>query len=135
MYRCCDLKAWPHCHKVLWTPCLLCCKTSLADNSRIEGVPHVAVADLHAFERWCVAIRLPAQAAEAVKTQGQQWKLYWLNANIVKGTCLVHPVSWSTPLRKLRSHIVTSMQKVTSDADCTALCMRHVQSYSQHRAL
>ena len=93
MCRCCDLKTWPHCHKHLRTPCLLCCKTSVADNSRIEGPPHEAVADLHAYERWCVAIKPPAQAAEAVKTQVQQWKLYWLNANIAKGTCLVHPVS------------------------------------------
>ena len=135
MCRCCDLKAWPHCHKHLRTPCLLCCKTSMADNSRIEGPPHEAVADLHAFERWRVAIRLPAQAAEAVETQVQQWKMYWLNANTVKGTSLVHPVSWSSPLRKLRSHIVTSMQEVTHDADCTVSCMWHARWHSQQRAL
>ena len=73
----------------------------LTENGGIRGLPSEAVADLHAFERWCVATKPPEQAREAVKTQVQKWKLYWLNANTVKGVQVVHPLSWSTPLRKL----------------------------------
>ena len=73
----------------------------LTEHGRIEGLPHEAVADLHAFERWCVATKPAAQAAVAVKNQVQQWKLHWLNANTVKGVRLVHTVSLSSLLHQL----------------------------------
>ena len=47
----------------------------LTEDGRIEGLPHEAVADLHAFERWCVATKPAAQAAVAVKNQVQSWEV------------------------------------------------------------
>ena len=72
----------------------------LTEDGRIKGLPHEAVADLHAFERWCVATKPSAQAVEALKSQVQRWKLYWLNANTVKGVRLVHTGSLSSLLHK-----------------------------------
>ena len=57
----------------------------LTEDGRIEGLPPEAVADLHAFERWCVATKPATEAAEAMKTQVQRWKMAWLKANVVKG--------------------------------------------------
>jgi hypothetical protein len=74
--------------------------TWLTEDGCIEGLPHEAVADLHAYERWCVATKPAAQASVAVKNQVQQWKLYWLNANTVKGVRLVHTGRWSPSLHK-----------------------------------
>ena len=72
----------------------------LREDGHIEGLPHEVVPDLHAYERWCVATKPAAQAAVAVKNQVQRWKLYWLNANTVKGVRLVHTGSWSPSLHK-----------------------------------
>ena len=77
----------------------------LTEDGRIDGLPHKAVADLHAYERWCVATKPAAQAAVAVKTQVQKWKFNWLNANTAKGARLVHTASLSLLLHKL---LVTS---------------------------
>ena len=73
----------------------------LTDDGRIEGLLHEVIADLHAYERWCVGTKPAAQAAEAVKKQVQKRRLYWLNANTVKGARVVHTVSWSSLLHKL----------------------------------
>jgi hypothetical protein len=73
----------------------------LTEDGRIEGLPHEAIADLHAFERWCVATKPAAPAAVAVKRQVQQWRLHWLNANTIKGMALVHTASLSLLLHKL----------------------------------
>ena len=62
----------------------------LMEDGCIQGLPREAVADLRAYERWCVATKPAAQAAVAVKKEVQRCKLYWLNANTVKGAQVVH---------------------------------------------